>query len=405
MHSKPMALRSIGRCSLLTLMGVVSGCGKPPTAGPLPTPTVTVSLPVQGEVVDAIEYTGNTAALESVQIRAMVKGYLKSIHFKPRDRVKAGALLFVIDPRPYQVALDKATAELAARKANLDKAEFTAAKTSRLYKEDAAAEDEKVDSQAAMDAARAAIGMAEAAIADARLNLEYCHVTAPINGRISRNMIDAGNLIEPGTSMLATLVNDEDVYVYYDVSEADVLRLKRTASTRGRYTATQIVYPAAYLGLMDETGYPHQGVLDYFAPELDRSTGTIQVRGRFPNSDGHLLAGLFARIRVPISKPTRALMVDERALGLDQGQRYLLVVNDQNVVEYRRVRVGILRDGLRAIEEGIRPTDWVIVNGLLRVRPRMTVVPQRAPMPVAVGPASRPAGPSTSSPVQSRPRG
>jgi multidrug efflux system membrane fusion protein len=369
----------------------MTGCWKPPQAPPLPNPVVTVSQPVQREIAEAIEYTGNTAALESVEIRAQVKGYLQSINFKPRDRVKVGDLLFVIDPRPFQVALDKAAGDLAARKAELEKAEFDAQKINRLYKEEAAAEDERVDAKTKLDAARASIAIAESALAQAKLNYDYAHITAPTSGRISRNMVDAGNLVEPGTTLLATIVNDDSIYVYYNVSEADALRLKKRYANQPRP-----VNPPAYLGLMDEAGYPHEGFLDYIAPELDRTTGTIQVRGRFPNADGALLAGLFARIRVPVSKPKPALMVTERALGMDQGQRYVLVVNSQNQVEYRKVKVGQLADGMRVIEEGIGPQDWVVTGGLQRVRDGVTVSPQRTTMS-GVAIASQPA----SSPVAS----
>jgi RND family efflux transporter MFP subunit len=409
-YALPDMIRSFGRRLIATCLFLVvalaGGCdGGRKVASVTPPPVVvTVAQPVQREVTECINYTGTTQALEYVEVRARVKGFLDQIRFQPRARVKKNDVLFVIDPRPYQNALDKAVAALAARKADLEQADFQVKKIARLIRENAAAEDERVDSQSKYDAALAGISSAEAAVAEARLNLEYCHVAAPISGRISRNMIDAGNLVEPSTTLLATIANDDFVYAYFDVSESDALRFRKAHAAAIRTAATLPFASApAYLGLMNEAGYPHEGFIDYIAPTMDGSTGTVQVRAKFPNQEGFLMAGLFGRVRVPISRPRPALMVAEQALAMDQGQRYVLVVNDRKQVEYRRVKEVILDEGLRVIEEGVGPKDWVIVSGLQRVRPGATVTPQPTSMTALAGAATRPAAaPSVRSPASQK---
>lgn len=346
----------------------------------LPPAVVVVSQPVERMTAEYLEYTGNTAAIESVEIRARVKGFLQSIQFEPRAKVKKDDVLFKIEPDQYEAKLAQAKAEVDGNKARLDMAEYDVNRIENLLTQDAAAVYEHNQAIAKRDEAKAALAASHAAVDDAQLNVWYTQVKAPISGRISRNMVDAGNLVEAGTTLLATITKDDDVYVYFDVSEADVLRLKAKAATTQPGRPEHLNYPPAYVGLMNESGYPHAGQLDYYSPTLDSSTGTIEVRGRFPNQNGDLLPGLFARIRVPVGKPRKTICVSEMALGIDQGQYYLLVVSDKNVVEYRRVKVGLLDEGLRTIEEGIAPTDWVITSGMQRVRPGAAVNVERTPM-------------------------
>ncbi len=230
------------------------------------------------------------------------------------------------------------------------------------------------------DEAKAAVAGAEADLAEAKLNLGYTQVTAPIAGRVSRNQVDVGNLVGAGEyTLLTTIVNDDSVYVYFDVSENDILTLDRTRDQRigPATTRPEQIDAPAFLALADEVGYPHEGRIDFAETHLDSSTGTISVRAVFPNDSGRLLPGLFGRVRIPISKPRLALMVSERAIGMDQGQRFVLVVNDKNIVEYRRVRLGQAEQGLRVIEEGVGPNDLVIVEGLQRARPGAVVAPRR----------------------------
>ena len=355
-----------------------------------PPAEVTVSKPLVQPVTDALEYTGTTTALESVEVRARVTGFLERVHFEPRAKVDRGDVLFTIDPRPFEHALATAQADLDAKKARLVKADFDAQKVTRLFKSGQAAPDEFTRDTAEAEALRAAVAAAEAEVADAQLRLDWCSVTAPIPGLISRNLIDPGNIVTADTSTLATIVNDDAIYAYFNMSEGDVLTL------RGRIHAGQTSRPAKIaqsgldvplqLALMTDEGFPYEGRIDYAATELDSSTGTIQARGRFPNPDHLLLPGMFVRIRIPLGVPYDALTVTERALGSDQGQRYLLVVNDQNRVEYRPVEVGALRNGLRVIKRGIQPDDRIIVNGMQRVRPGVVASPVDVEMPV--GPAA-----------------
>ena len=377
--------KSIRRCVLLLTAaagGWSAGCGKPQTAAvPTAPPTVSVSQPIRRDVVESIEYTGHTETLATVDIRAQVTGYLQSIHFQPRQHVRRGDLLFQIDPRPYQAQVAIAKADLQVAEAQLDLVEAKLARMEQALKSNAISEVEVLEQRAAREKVKADIEGVRASLEKAQLNLGYTEVLAPFDGQISRNLVDVGALIQPGSTLMATIVDDTTIYAYFNVSEADLLRFRRMYPQSLRGTTAQSAEPMRVeLGLMDETGYPHVGYADYAAPEVDRSTGTIEVRAKFANADGALLGGLFARIRVPLGAPQPALMVTERAIGLDQGQRYVLVVNDRNLVEYRPVRAGSLERGLRVIRSGLTPDDWVIVNGLQRVRPGVPVAAQRVAM-------------------------
>ncbi len=390
-------------CVLACLPAVVAGCGKHggEAAAPSPPAIVTVSRPLVREVTAYLESTGTTQAIASVDVRARVRGFLQSIKFAPRAWVEKDALLFVIDPEPFQVALDQARSQAEAARARLAFAEFEKKRYDELGEN--ATERERAQALSERDAARAALASAEAAVAEAELNLKWAHVTAPISGRISRNLVDVGNLINAGENLLATITNDEYLYAYFNVSEQDVLRLRRRygASPKPSTTTLPTTRPAdrapVFLGLMDEAGYPHEGWVDYVDTRLDPGTGTISIWALFPNAEKAIMPGFFARIRIPLGQPRPELTVTERAIGLDQGQRFLYVVNDRNIVEYRRVDAGLLQDGLRVIHEGIGRDDWVIVNGLQRVRPGATVEPHRVDMATTTAPttqAGRPAGPA-----------
>jgi multidrug efflux system membrane fusion protein len=374
-----------------------AGCDRAPVATAPPPAEVVVSQPLVQEVAETGEFTGTTAALESVEIRARVTGFLEQVHFQPRAKVNVGDMLFTIDKRPFQNALDQAKAAEASFHAQLVKAQSDLDKMEDLISKGAASQDELTTALTTRDSLAAQAAQARAQISNAQLNLDFCTVTAPIHGRVSRTLLDPGNLIAADNTVLATLVNDDDVYAYYNASERDVLVLRdyvrQRLAAQGQTPQTQpdlaAARPPASLGLMTEEGFPHPGYIDYAAPAVDPGTGTIQVRARFPNADGVLLAGLFVRVRVPFGEPHSALLVTERALGSDQGQRYLLVANSQNIVEYRPVKVGPRHDRLRVITDGLRPDDWVIVNGLQRVRPGVTVKPVQAPLDAA--PATQPA--------------
>ena len=370
------------------------GCDRPSPAAAvvLPPTEVTVSHPIREKLTDFLEYPATTTALETIKLRARVTGYLQSVDYNPRLRVKAGAVLFRIDDRPYKAALDSDKSVLDGLIPRIAKAEYDRDKTIKLYESGSASEDERMDTQSPYDALIADAEAARANIQRAQLNFDWCTVTAPIEGRVGRNLMDVGNLVTADQTELASMVDDSSVYAYFNPSEQDVLEFRaetRAANIkRGLPPDTQTETGApVFLRLMNEDKFSYEGRIDYASPELDKSTGTLQVRGKFPNPDGIIVPGVFVTIRLPYGEPYEGLLVTERAIGSDQGQRYLLVVNDKSIVEYRPVKLGILRDGMRVITEGITSKDWVIVNGLQRVRPGVTVKPIQAEMPL--GPAAR----------------
>jgi multidrug efflux system membrane fusion protein len=387
------------------LLAAGGGCQRAPAPVLPPPAEVTVSQPVAQPVTESLEFTGTTAALESVDIRARVTGFLEKVHFQPRAKVNPGDVLFTIDPRPFQNALDQAKAAESSLKAQLAKAQWDLDKEEDLIARGAASQDELTTAITTRDSLAAQVGEAQARVSNAQLNLDFCTVTAPIHGRISRTLLDPGNLVAADNTVLASIVNDEDIYAYFNASERDVLTLREQARQQlvaeGKAPQSQpdiaVVKPPVFLGLMTEDDCKHPGYIDYTAPALDPSTGTIQVRARFPNADGQLLAGLFVRLRTPLGAPRPALLVAERALGSDQGQRYVLVANAKNVVEYRPVKIGGRHDRLRVITDGLRADDWVIVNGLQRVRPGVTVKPIQAPPETAPRPDGANAPPARAS--------
>ncbi|MCE5241612.1 MAG: efflux RND transporter periplasmic adaptor subunit [Desulfobacteraceae bacterium] len=375
-HRRLMDARIPWILPLLPALLFFSGCERKTEFVAPPPMAVTVARPVQQAVTDYAEYTGVVDAVESVEIRARVEGYLESVRFKPGARVKQGDLLFVIDPRPYQARLDEAKAELARRQAEMINAETILKRKELALQSKAVSELEAVQAKADHDVARAAVLAAQASLQTAELNLSYTRVLAPIGGRISRNMVDVGNLVGASErTLLATIVNDDPVYAYFNVNERDLLQYqqKQESPTSGN-GRTRV-----FLGLSGQQGFPFEGRIDYVDNRLDRSTGTIQVRGVFSNRDRRLTAGLYARIQVPTGTRENALLVPESAVGTDQRGEYLLAVNAQNVVEYRQVTTGALVGDLRVIESGISPDDRIVVVGLQRARPGLTVAPSDGP--------------------------
>ncbi len=345
---------------------------------------------MQQTVTDWVEATGTTEAVESVEIRARVEGWLEAVHFKPGTPVKEGDLLFAIDDKPYKATLTQAEADLATMKSKLELAEFNYDRMAKLKKQEVAAALEIAEAKAARDAAQAAVAAAEAAVEKARLDLSYTKIHAPISGRISRNLVDAGNLVGAGErTLLTTIVKDDPLYCYFSISESlvlEVLKIDRSKKVRAAKQSGGVLYLGVGVG---ET-YPHEGRFDWADNQVDPDTGTLRVRGVFPNPDGNLMPGLFARIRAPRRQRENALLVAERALGADQQGRYLLIVGNDDVVEHRPVTAGASVQGMRVIEEGLRGGEWVVIKGLQRARPGSMVKPIRAPMPRRTAPQTRP---------------
>jgi len=371
-------------CSLAGWCILLSACQQQQTAAPPPPPPqVTVSQPVLREVVEWDEFTGRLEAAESVEVRARVSGYLQSVHFTDGETVKKGALLFVIDPRPYQAELSRAKATLAQTIAQHERTQKDLARVQQLVKSRAVSQEE-VDTRAAdQRQAEEAVRAARAAVESVQLNVEFTQVRAPISGRISREFVTVGNLINGGTAdstLLTRIVALDPIYGYFDVDERSYLKYSRLWRDARRAEFREAKIPVS-LGLADETGFPHQGHLDFVDNRLDPNTGTMTGRAVFPNPDLSLIPGLFARLRLPGSSQYEALLLPDEAVGTDQTQRFAFVVNDQHTVEYRKVELGPIIGGLRVIRNGLKPEDWVIVNGVQRVRAGTTVDPQQQETP------------------------
>jgi RND family efflux transporter MFP subunit len=369
------------RFATIALAALLASCGRN-TYEPPPPAEVTVAQPIEQEVTTYSEFTGHTAAIEAVDIRARVQGFLKSFHFTPGTDVKQGDLLFVIEPELYEAQAEQAAADLQSAQARAQAAEAQLGITRAIFERQAGSKTDLVEKTQARDEANAAVALAKAQLAAAKLNLSYTHIYAPIPGRIDRNLVDPGNLVGSGdATLLANIVRNDPIYAYFDASERELLRY-REMQRRGETAAPAGERNKAYMGLATEDGFPHVGEVDYSDNRVDPTTGTIEIRAVFPNTERTLIPGLFARVRLPLSRE-KALLVPDVAVGTDQGGRYLLVVDDKNVVDYRQVKLGSLVGEMRVVYEGVKPGEWVVVNGLQHARPGSTVKPVRDPSPPA----------------------
>jgi membrane fusion protein, multidrug efflux system len=372
----------------------ILGCSEKSQVVAIPPAEVIVSHPLQKEVIQYLEFTGTTAALEFVEIRARVEGWLESIHFAPGSSVKKGDLLFVIDPRPFQAQVDQSEASLRGKQADLQLKQANLKRAQQLLST-ASISQLQYDINSADEAvAVAQVGIAKADLEKSKLDLAYTHLTAPTNGRVSRNYVDIGNLVGAREKTLLTeIVNDSSVYVYFDVSERDLLMLIRKWPKIESEATSDREKPSAYIQLADEAGYPHTGKVDFVESRIDSSTGTLRVRAIFPNDKGLLVPGLFVRVRVPIDQK-EAVLVPELAVGISQAGRYVLVVNKDQIVEQRLVKTGQLERTLRVVEEGLAKDEWVVVNAIQRARPGAKVSPKESAISATPN-ASEKAAPSS----------
>ncbi|MFO0808220.1 MAG: efflux RND transporter periplasmic adaptor subunit [Gemmataceae bacterium] len=344
---------------------VLSGCvEKHPPVVETPTTVVEVATPVDRTVADYRVFTARTQAVQSVDVKARVTGYLTKILYKDGDDVKAGAVLFQIDDRPYKAALDQAKASLDAAKASVEVAKAAVIKTQADYdiglsvrKQSAGAISEQEltrrlgardEAKGTLDQAKAAINQAEAAIETAQLNYDWCKVTAPLTGRVNAHAVDVGGLVSQNVTTLTNVVSLKPMWAYFDVDENTVLGVRKLIE-QGKLKDTEKAAVAVQMGLANDKAFPFAGTIDFVSNQLDANTGSIRARAVFPNDDTTLVAGLFGRLRVPIAPPHKALLVTDRAVGTNQGQKFILVVNDKQEVEARAVDVGQVYDGLREV--------------------------------------------------------
>ncbi|MEW6147897.1 MAG: efflux RND transporter periplasmic adaptor subunit [Bradyrhizobium sp.] len=354
----------------------LAGCEDKNTFVAPPPPKVDVATPVQRPVTRYIESTGNTAPVKSVDLVARVQGFLQSIDYQDGTFVKQGTQLFTIEPETYRLKLEQAQAAEAGAQASLRQAEADYKRQAELVQRQAVSQATLDTSTSNRDNAQANLQQAQANTKLAEVNYGYTKVTAPFDGIVSAHMVSIGELVGVSSpTQLATIVAMDPIYVNFTVNEQDVLRIRAEAARRGMTPANLKEFPIQ-IGLQTDTGYPHQGHLDYVSPTLNQSTGTLAVRGLVPNQKRVLLPGYFVRVRVPFEQEKSALLVPDTALGSDQGGRYLLVVNGDNIVEQRKVQIGPVDNGLRVIENGLKPDDRVVVAGLLRVIPGQKIDPQ-----------------------------
>lgn len=367
---------------------LLNGCGGPPSnqAAPPPNPAqmpplpARVAQPLAHEVTEWDEYTGRIEAVESVDVKARVDGYLDKVWFRDGDRVKKGDLLFTIDPRPYRAALEQAEAALEQARAKLARARNDRERGERLQKSRAISEEEFDARDKGLLENSAQVRAAEAAVQTARLNLEFTGIHAPIGGRIGRELITVGNLVKTDDTVLTQIVSLDPVYVYLDADERAALKYRRLVQSGKRSGGKEGKIPAQ-LALLDESGYPHQGVIDYTDPRLDAASGTLRVRGVFRNPDEFLSPGYFARVRLPGSEPYPALLLPERAIGTDQGQKFVWLARDDGSIEYRRIVAGKPFGEYRAIAEGVKPEDKVVIEGIQKLRPGARVQAEAVTLP------------------------
>jgi multidrug efflux system membrane fusion protein len=360
--------RRVAPIAATIFLAIVAACAKP--APPPPPPEVTVAPAVGRDVADWDEFTGHFEPVDAVEVRPRVSGFVQRVAFAEGAIVRRGDVLFTIDPRPYEADVARAEAELARARTRAQLAAAEHDRAQRLVATQAISREELDARSSGRAESDAAIRAAEAALATARLNLEWTVVRAPISGRVGRAAVTPGNLVQAGSSAatpLTTIVSVDPIYVYFDTDEQAYLKYVR--AMRGQGSRQPV-----YIGLTNEQGFPHQGTLDFVDNRLDASAGTIRVRAVVNNTDRLFAPGLFARVRLVGSATYPATLIQDQAIGTDQDRKFVLVLKPDSSVEYRPVTIGRLVDGLRVVSSGVRPGENVVVNGLLRVRPGMKVL-------------------------------
>jgi RND family efflux transporter MFP subunit len=380
--------RSAPLACLAALLPLLAACKKTNQYVPPPPPKVSVAKPLTKPVTPYLQATGNITAVNSVDLVARVQGFLQSISYTDGAAVKTGDVLFTIEPLPYQMKLQQAQASEASAQATLTNAQINFDRQQSLQKNSVASVANLDDARAQRDTAQATLASAQAGTQLAAITYAYTRVLAPFDGRVSAHLQSVGELVGTNPTTLATIVQLKPIWVTFTVSEQDVLRVRADAMKRGVMKMQNGAPTADYLskipievGLQSETGFPHTGHMDYIAPTVDPSTGTLQVRGILDNDDYDLLPGYFARIRVPVGPAKQEMLVTDTAFGTDQSGRYLLVVGANNEVSEKHVTTGELDGPLRVVESGLSADDRVIVDGLQRAVPGQAVAPTTIAMP------------------------
>jgi len=368
---------------LIVLLAItLSGCGdKPPAQAAAAPPPVTVAQPTKRTVTDWDEFTGRFEAIEEVQVRARVGGFVTNVEFKDGDMVHTGDLLYIIDPRPFEAVAEQANGQLADARAKAELAKRELDRGLNLVQTSAVSEQVVDQRRQALQAAHAAETVAEGALKAAKLNIEFTHVLAPMAGRVSRHLVSVGNLVqgsEGNATLLTSIVTLDPIYIYFDVDEATYLKNNKLWF-EGRRPSSRDTPNPIQVTLTGETKPSHDGKMDFLDNRLDVSTGTLRSRAVIPNKDLSILPGQFGRVRLIGSSPYEALLLPDTAIATDQSRKIVFVVKDDNTVEAKPVTLGPLDEGLRVIREGLKAEDRVIVDGIQRARVGAKVTPQTAP--------------------------
>jgi multidrug efflux system membrane fusion protein len=379
--SLPVLLGLAAIAAILLYSSAGHSRAKPQAAAGTALPQVQVAEVIHRPLREWEEFSGRLQAVNTVDIRPRVSGYVDRVAFTDGARVKKGQLLFQIDPRPFQAEVDRLVAERTRSVSDLELAKANRARAERLISAHAISREEYERQVAAEASAQGALGSTDASLQEARLNREFTEVRAPIDGHVSRAIITAGNLVT-SASLLTTLVSDDPVYVYFDADEQTYLRY---AKAKHDHASASTGASDVYIGLVDENGYPHPGQLDFIDNQVDANTGTIRARAALANPDGRYTPGLFARVRLIGGEDHDSVLIEDRAVGTDLSKKFVLTLTKDNRIEYRLVELGPEINGLRIVTQGLAPNELVVVNGMQHVRPGQSVDATRVAMSDAAG--------------------